>query len=650
MAGLDDLSLDQLERLKVQRLALDKAGQYGLDADMFTRQIKQESGFNPHAVSPAGAIGPGQLMPGTAHDLGVDPNDPEQNIDGAARYMRQNLDRFGGDPRLALAAYHAGPGSAEAALRNPEGNPKTNAYVNAIAGDAGGPDLDSMSLEQLQALRSQVVAQQGPPKRPAAPPMKPKPPVLTDAAKGAAGGAIRAGAGIPDMIGQGPGSVPFFLNLGGSAAGALGAPNVATSLHAIAGEMSNPIGKAAKAKIPLASYEAQTLPGKVAEKVGEFLPGALIPGSAGTRIASVVAPAVGAVGGREIVKASGGSERAQSVGEFVGAILGGGASSMRAPKLGMKSAAPTLEDLKGNVTTAYRAVDAAGIKYKPNTIDKLLDGIEADLADNKFNPARHRESATMLKELEKLRGEPLTPTQLDQMRQVVRRDVAGIKTDDADAFFGQRMIAKIDEFTDKVGGGPQLSAARAANTRYKKVEAVSDAMERAQNRAGASGGGGNIDNAIRSQMRGVLENTRNLTPAETKALKSIVRGDKMQNIARVAGKASPTNGIVPMAANVILAKVTGGASIPISMGLKAIADQTTVTKVERLVDLMARGGKAGLDAEDQLAIMAHGNPAIGNVYRQVARVLIPAAATATALPAAARPQSQQPPRKPASQR
>lgn len=647
MAGLDDLSLDQLERLKVQRLALDKAGQYNLDPDMFTRQIKQESGFNPHARSPAGAIGPGQLLPGTAKDLGVDPYDTEQNIDGAARYMRQNLDRFGGDQRLALAAYHAGPGSAEAALRNPAGNPKTNAYVNAIAGDGAAPDLDSMSLEQLQALRAQVA---GPPKRPAAPPMKPKPPVLTDAAKGAAGGAIRGVSGVPDMIGQGPGSVPFFLNLGGSAASALGAPNVSAALHGSADAMSGTVGKAAQKNIPLASYEAQTIPGKIAEKVGEFLPGALIPGSAGTRIASVVAPAVGAVGGRELVKASGGGEGAQSVGEFVGSIIGGGMSSMRAPKLGMKSAAPTLEDLKGNVTTAYKAVDAAGIKYKPNTIDKLLDGIEADLADNKFNPARHRESATMLKELEKLRGTSMSPTQLDQMRQVVRRDVASIKNDDADALFGQRMIAKIDEFTDKVGGGPQLSAARAANARYKKVEAVSDGMERAQNRAGASGGGGNIDNAIRSQMRGVLENTRNLTPAEEKALKSIVRGDKMQNIARVAGKASPTNGIVPMAANVILAKVTGGASIPISMGLKAIADQTTVTKVERLVDLMARGGKAGLQAEDQLAIMAHGNPAIGNVYRQVARVLIPAAATATALPAAARPQGPQLPRKPASQK
>src|SRR5690606_27001869 len=61
------------------------------------------------AVSPAGAVGLGQLMPATAESLGVDPADPEQNLDGAARLLRSLIDRYGGDTSAALAAYNAGP-------------------------------------------------------------------------------------------------------------------------------------------------------------------------------------------------------------------------------------------------------------------------------------------------------------------------------------------------------------------------------------------------------------------------------------------------------------------------------------------------------------------------------------------------------------
>ena len=88
---------------------LRRAGLSVIDwAALYRANIEIESAYNPRALSGAGAIGLGPLMPDTAQALGVDPHDPRQNLDGSARYLLMMLDRFG-DSRLALAAYNAGP-------------------------------------------------------------------------------------------------------------------------------------------------------------------------------------------------------------------------------------------------------------------------------------------------------------------------------------------------------------------------------------------------------------------------------------------------------------------------------------------------------------------------------------------------------------
>lgn len=80
---------------------------------LYRSSIEVESGYDPAALSSVGAIGLGQLMPATASDLGVDPSDWRQNLDGSARYFAAMLHEFG-DVRLALAAYNAGPGAVSA--------------------------------------------------------------------------------------------------------------------------------------------------------------------------------------------------------------------------------------------------------------------------------------------------------------------------------------------------------------------------------------------------------------------------------------------------------------------------------------------------------------------------------------------------------
>ena len=84
--------------------------QHGVSPALLTAVARAESGFNPGARSPAGAQGLMQFMPATARGLGIDPWKPEQAVDGAARLLRQHLDRFG-STELALAAYNAGPGA-----------------------------------------------------------------------------------------------------------------------------------------------------------------------------------------------------------------------------------------------------------------------------------------------------------------------------------------------------------------------------------------------------------------------------------------------------------------------------------------------------------------------------------------------------------
>jgi soluble lytic murein transglycosylase-like protein len=88
------------------------AAKYDIDPALLRGLIRQESNFNPNAGSPAGARGLTQLMPGTAAALGVDPSIPAQAIEGGAKYLRQQLDKFG-KPELALAAYNAGPGAVQ---------------------------------------------------------------------------------------------------------------------------------------------------------------------------------------------------------------------------------------------------------------------------------------------------------------------------------------------------------------------------------------------------------------------------------------------------------------------------------------------------------------------------------------------------------
>ena len=147
--------------------AAEIARAYGLDPEIFVRQMETESGFNPRAVSPAGAGGIAQIMPATARQpgFGITPIsdearfDPEASMNFGAQYMRAMLDRYDGDYARALAAYNAGFNRVDQAGGVPN-IPETQGYVSGIMGggqasDQGGPMVFSSSRGEAAAEEPQ---------------------------------------------------------------------------------------------------------------------------------------------------------------------------------------------------------------------------------------------------------------------------------------------------------------------------------------------------------------------------------------------------------------------------------------------------------------------------------------------------------------
>lgn len=298
--------------MSVADLVRAEAARQGVDPNLALRVAGQESGFDQSAVSPKGAGGVMQLMPKTARGLGVDPTDLNQNIRGGVTYLKQQLDTFK-DPRLALAAYNAGP----AAVRRAGGVPnfaETKNYVGKIMGDQSQSGADIFGAEAPASAAPQdgsgadIFAAAPAPARPAAPPV-PAPAVAPQAA--------------PE-VSQRLGFEQGFAKPYGKAAELLGATGSSMGLH-LPGWL-----KTAAANLQAAQADsdqqhfAGMAPGKAGQFVGNmastsYLPGGPMTSGAMTGLLLSDKKDIGGMAGDAAFGAAGGK---------IGASLVGGAGKL----------------------------------------------------------------------------------------------------------------------------------------------------------------------------------------------------------------------------------------------------------------------------------------------------------------------------------
>jgi hypothetical protein len=411
-------------------------------------------------------------------------------------------------------------------------------------------------------------------------------------------------------------------------AGAITPPTSAPA-DQIARTIGQSVGGAIIPEAGLASDIGRLGLGAVAGQVARAVPGAVVPAAG----AAAVAPA--AVGGTMLDVAKGlgpaaasglggavaqqvapGNQGAQLAGELIGGVVPSTALSTARAIGGMGAELPTLEQLTapdhnaGLIATKNAAYDNAtnlGAQYSAQGFGDLTAKMAADATADGINPMRHPQAAAMLQQIGDLQqqGHAPTLTQLDQLRQVISRDVAK-SSDAAEAHFGRQMLGNIDQFIANAspaqmasGTGPQaadaIQAARAANTRLSKTEAIDTAIQKAITQAGASGSGGNINNALRQQFKPFLNNpnmARGLTPEETRAIVKIVMGGPVENTLRTVGKMAPGGNGLMNQMNTASAVLSHGATLPIPIVgsvAKRLADGMTESKIANLRSAIATG-------------------------------------------------------------
>lgn len=298
-------------------------------------------------------------------------------------------------------------------------------------------------------------------------------------------------------------------------------------------------------------------------------------------------------------------------GAAVGGAMGGAVRTV-ANQFAAKAAAkhiPTTDDLKKVAQAGYKAAENADVIYRPEAMREMAQEVVNDLTEFGYHPQLQPRIKAILSEIERLGQGNFDYKSLDLLRRMTSN--AGQSLDPSERAIATKIIARIDDVMmdpqvrnvlmgDAVSAAEGIAQGRNNWARMRRAEMVDTATIKAERRAASTGTGGNLENTIRQNIRGILDNprrSRGMTQAEIDMAEKVVRGTPTQNVLRQVGRLSPTTGGLSAALNVGATAVnplmaTFGA---VGLGAKTMADRMTMRNVQRLNEIIRSGGKTGED-------------------------------------------------------
>jgi len=333
-------------------------------------------------------------------------------------------------------------------------------------------------------------------------------------------------------------------------------------------------------------YRSPTTVGQYAGTVGEFLPAAIGGGASAARTAVLAG-----LGSEAAGQATEGTAL-EPVARIVGAFATPAAVSKIANKTIRRSIQrPSVESLRDAKNVAYKAVDDSGVKFAANEVDDLITKAKSSVDDFNYVPDVDLQTKAALSTIQAQAGKELTIGQLDKLRQGLYKRYSRAPQE-------QGIRAIIDDIDDlieaKAPANSLMSTAREANKRYKKSELLDEAFKRAERNTAASGSGGNVVNNYRAAVKNILNSKRDskyFLDGELEVMEQFVKGNLSENTMRLIGKLSPSgNGLMQalnigaIAYNPSMVAVTGA-----GMAAKAGAERSAIKSVEAIKDMIATG-------------------------------------------------------------
>lgn len=294
-----------------------------------------------------------------------------------------------------------------------------------------------------------------------------------------------------------------------------------------------------------------------------------------------------------------------ATGGTVGAGVRAGANALQTRAA--RKAIPSNDQLRAASQSAYDEAERAGVILNKTGMGRLMRNVVTDMTQHGFLPANEPGAAAVYRELSRIAKGNVTLKGLDTVRKMAGN--AYIPGNASNNKLTGQIIERIDEMVES--GDPAMfltgNSTKAAGAmrearnlwgRARRSETLDDAVERADLRAASTGSGGNADNAVRQNVRRIVEKPRGFTNQERGAAERVVRGTVPQNALRLLGKLAPTgvvSGVLSGGAGYGLLGPAGLALPLLGQAAKTAADKMTTRNVSKLSEIIRSGGYSARD-------------------------------------------------------